>query len=268
MRRVPAKMPETNRTRGDSTTYDPAVGPPDAHPLILTPEEYGVLHALALEMEAEGKVTRTFRRLEPQRQAELVDEVLKEALRTGSRGVAVRTIAARVGISTATLYTYFEDRDTMLEFATRLALRISFMAASEEFDPGVSATVGENLRHHLSTDLDYVATHWSISKYCWESGYRGEVDASRSVLEPVANVMRSRIRRLLAQAEERGELRDDLDTDAVCGVVNAIMLVVADARFVDYLNDYLQLYPTDGTGPEETIAIAIDIITRGICNGS
>lgn len=240
----------------------------DAHPLVLTPTEFGVLHTLALEMEAQGRVTRTFRRLEPQRQAELVDVVLKEADRRGPRGVTVRTVAQRLGISPASLYAYFEDRDAMLEFATRVAVRISLLVVAEESDPSASADLAQALREHLWTDLDYVATHWSIAKYCWESGYRGDTEAAGSVLAPVARVMQSRIRHLLVQAGERGELREGLDVDEVCRVVNAMMLVVADARFVDHLNQYLLLYPDDGTGPEDTIAVVIDIITRGLCHRS
>jgi AcrR family transcriptional regulator len=240
--------------------------PPSADPpLRLTPEESGILHTLALEMEAEGKSTRTFRRLEPARQAGIVDEVLKEAIRSGDGGVAMRSVAGRLGISVATLYTYFADRDAMLEFATRLAVRISLMSPMEESAAGTSADLAEDLRAHLSTDLGYVAEHWSIAKYCWQAGYRGGNEASRSVMEPVAQVMRSRVRRLLAEAEERGEMRTDLDGDVAARVVNAMLLVVADARFVDHLNDYLQLYPDDGADPDETVAVAVEIITRGVC---
>jgi len=265
MRREPTEVLGHGGARRESSESGSAAAMPTGPPLVLTPEEYGVLHTLALEMEAEGKITRTFRRLEPSRQATIVDEVLKEAIRTGDRGVAVRRIADRLGISAATLYTYFADREAMLEFATRLAVRISLMAPAEEFDPSTSADLAANLRAHLATDLDYVTDHWSIAKYCWQAGYRGETEASRSVLEPVAQVMRSRIGRLLATAADRGELRTDLDVDAIARVVNAIMLVVADARFVDHLNEYLQLYPADGTGPDVTIAVAVDIITRGVC---
>jgi AcrR family transcriptional regulator len=268
LRRVPAEALDVDRARQGVVRTDGPAEPPASHPLLLTAEEFGVLHALVLEMEAEGKVTRTFRRLEPERQAAIVDEVLKEAIRFGRHGVTVRTVAAKLGLSAATLYTYFEDRDAMLEFATRLAVRISLMGAAEEFDPTASADLAQALRDHLWTDLDYVATHWSIAKYCWQSGYRGETDAGGSVLEPVARVMRSRIRHLLAKASERGELREGLDVDEVCRVVNAMMLVVADARFVDHLNQYLLLYPDDGTGPEDTIAVVIDIITQGLCNRS
>jgi|GEM_PF-510126 len=242
----------------------------DAPPLRFTPEESGALHALVLEMEAEGKVTRTFRRLEPQQQADLVDVVLREAARSGPRGVTVRAVARELGISAATLYTYFDDREAMLEFASRVAERISLMAAedTEDFDPAGTTTLEEGLHEHMAIDLDYETTHRSIVTYFSQAGYRGEVQTGKGVPQSIAAGMQARIRRRLELAEERGELRDDIDKEMASRLVNATLLVLADARILGNLNDYLQVYPADGPGTDETVAAAIDIITRGLCRGA
>ena len=73
MRKGTADMPKRTQPARHSGSSSITRESLDAHPLVLTPAEFGVLHALALEMEAEGRVNWTFRRLEPQRQAELVD---------------------------------------------------------------------------------------------------------------------------------------------------------------------------------------------------
>ncbi len=253
-------------TRIDERMYRPLCGGCDDYQpaLVLTSREYGELFSVILEAEQEGAVTRTFRRLDPAQHVAIVDAVLQEMIEVGRPGATMRGIAHRLGMAAASLYGYFPDREVMIDFATSVAMRISLLAATDESDVGDSATLEQGLRDHLVTDLDYVATHRSIIKYYAQAGYRGELPTSQGVPEPITSGMRSRVQRLLDQAEERGELREDLDPDAVSRVVNTLMLVLADARFVDHLNDYLQIYSDDDSSAEETIDVAIDIIARGI----
>ena len=237
----------------------------DAHPLRLSPAELGAVHALVIEMEQQGKVTRTFRRLEPEQQTEIVDVVLREASRRGPQGITMRSLAKRLGVSAATLYTYFEDREAMVAFAMAVATRLSILAAGDKSDPGPWVSLEQGLQEHLATDLDYLATHWSIVMYVAQAGYHGEPMMSRGVAAPMAIGMQSRVRRLLEEASAQGELREDLDPDVVSRVVNALLLVLGDARIVRHLNDYLQLYTEDEADLDLTIHTAIEIITRGVC---
>jgi AcrR family transcriptional regulator len=232
-------------------------------------DELGVLHSLVLEMEREGKVSRTFRRLEPEHQTEIVDAVLTQVTRSGPRGVTMRGVAEALGIAPATLYTYFEDRETMLEFATRVAARISLWVAADirDAEAAGSKTLEQSLWEHLAIDLDYETTHRSIVTYYSQAGYRGEVDLGKGVPESIAAGMQARVYRRLQIAEERGELREGLDKETASRLINAMLLVMADARLLANLNDYLQIYPEDGPGLDETLAAAIDIIVHGICRG-
>ena len=253
-------------TRMDERTYTPLCGgcDDDRPALALTSREYGELFSVILEAEHEGAVTRTFRRLDPRQHVAIVDAVLQEMIEVGRPGATMRGIAHRLGMAAASLYGYFPDREAMIDFATSAATRISLLAATDQSDLGDSASLEQGLRDHLATDLGYVDTHRSIIKYYAQAGYRGELPTSQDVFGPIASGMRSRVQRVLARAEERGELREDLDPDAVSRVVSTLMLVLADARFVDHLNDYLQLYPDDESSAKETIDAAIDIIARGI----
>lgn len=236
----------------------------DLADLRLSPKEYGELFSAILEAEQDGAVTRTFRRLDPAQHVAIIDAVLKELVEAGRAAATMRGIAGRLGMAAASLYGYFPDREAMIGFATNAAMRISLLAATDESDLADSATLEEGLRDHLATDLEYVATHGSIIKYYAQAGYRGELSTSWGVLESMTGGMRSRVQRLLDQAAERGELREDLDPDAVSRVVSTLMLVLADSRFVDHLNDYLQIYSGDDSSAKETIDVAIAIIARGI----
>ena len=81
------------------------------------------IHAHILELEQEGLVTRTFRRLDPQRQQAVLGAILDEAIEKGPTSVNVRMIAERAEVSVGSLYTYFRNREGLLSFAVELCVR-------------------------------------------------------------------------------------------------------------------------------------------------
>src|SRR3989304_4680797 len=63
------------------------------------------------QLEQEGKVTRTFRRLDPDRQEAVFNAILEEAAEKGPASLNVKEIARRAGGSVGSLYQYFPNRD-------------------------------------------------------------------------------------------------------------------------------------------------------------
>ncbi len=78
-----------------------------------------------LQLEQEGKVTRTFRRLDPERQQAVINAILEEAAEKGPASLNIKEIAQRANISVGSLYQYFPNRDGLLDFAVELCLRFT-----------------------------------------------------------------------------------------------------------------------------------------------
>jgi AcrR family transcriptional regulator len=235
-------------------------------PLELAPEEYAQLVPLILEAEKEGVVTRTFRRLDPEQQVAIIDAVLTELVEMGNSGATMRRIADRLGLSVASLYGYFPDRDAMLEFAARAASRVIVFTAWDDWKAPASTSLPEDLVRYLSDDVDFSQRHWSMVALLAQSAYRGEGRVIAGAAESVAAGMRSHLQALLDHARDRGELREALDAEATGVVVYALLTVLADARFYGHLNEYLHLFTDDdGLSPERVQAAALSMITRGIC---
>src|SRR5512137_1361834 len=76
-----------------------------------------------LQLEKEGKVTRTFRRLDPARQQAVINAILEEATQKGPASLNIKEIARRADVSVGSLYQYFPNRDGLLDFAIELAAR-------------------------------------------------------------------------------------------------------------------------------------------------
>ena len=234
-------------------------------PLELAPQEYAQLVPLILEAEKEGVVTRTFRRLDPEQQVAIIDAVLTELVEVGNSGATMRRIADRLGLSVASLYGYFPDRDAMLEFVARAASRVIVFTAWDDWQDPASTSLAEDLTCYLTDDVDFSQHHWSMIALLAQSAYSGEGRAMADAVDSVAQGMRSHLHGLLDHARDRGELREGLDTEASAAVVYALLTVLADARFYGRLNEYLHLFTDDGPSPERVQTAALSMITSGIC---
>ena len=76
-----------------------------------------------MQFEQEGLVTRTFRRLDPERQQAVVHAILEEAGEKGPTAINIKEVARRADVSVGSLYQYFGNRDGLLDFAVALCVR-------------------------------------------------------------------------------------------------------------------------------------------------
>ena len=86
--------------------------------------------------------------------------------------------------------------------------------------------------------------------------------ADRGV-RPIASTAREMVHDILSQAVTRGEIREDVDLEAMTGIVHALMLTVGDSILLPYLNAYFQI-ETPEVSREATLEALIDLILHGI----
>lgn len=220
-------------------------------------------HAYILQLEREGKVTRTFRRLDPERQQAIVDAILAEATERGPASLNIKGIARRAGVSVGSLYQYFPNRDGLLDFAIELCVRYM----TDLFDMSRPYLLAMPLREALSTYLT-VGIEWSQTEiglvgFFGRAAYQGDPALAERLVRPIATLMRDMIRDILAQAAARGEIRPDVDIEAAARVVNALLIAVGDSQLLPYLNDYFQVSDEE-VGSERVLEALIALILQGI----
>jgi len=100
--------------------------------------EWAQFPAYIIQAEQQGQITRTFRRLDPTRQQAVIQAILDEAAQHGPRGLNMKKVAHRAGVSVGSLYQYFGERERMLDFA--IALCVSFVTdAFDLYRPYIAA---------------------------------------------------------------------------------------------------------------------------------
>ncbi len=226
--------------------------------------EWTQIHAIILELERDGVVTRTFRRLDPERQQVIVQAILDEALEKGPASINIKKVAERAGVALGSLYQYFGSRAGLLEFSTRLCVRL-LTSAFDQFRPMLAALpLREALTYYLTGGLEWSQTMLGLIQFFGRAAYQGDPLMAEKVVRPVADAMRLTLFEILQAAQERGEIRADLDLEAAARAVNAWMIALGDSQLLPYLNNYFQV--TTETVPfERALSSAIDLLVRGLC---
>jgi TetR/AcrR family transcriptional regulator len=229
----------------------------------MTLSDWTQIHAHILQLERKGLVTRTFRRLDPDRQQVVLRAILDEAVEKGPAALNIKQVAERAGVSVGSLYQYFGSREGLLAFAVELCARW-VTDIFDEYRPMLAAMpLREALAAYLLGGIEWSQTQVGLVQFFARAAYHGDPALAESVVRPVADVMRQTTYDILAQAAARGEVRADVDLEATARVVNALLIAVGDSQLLPYLNTYFQV--SDEAVPQERILEALlALIVRGI----
>jgi AcrR family transcriptional regulator len=225
--------------------------------------DWNQIHAYILKFEQEGVVTRTFRRLDPDRQQLIVEAILDEAIEKGPTSINIKQVADRAGVAVGSLYQYFNNREGLLTFATRLSTNLMTDAFQLIQPYLIDLPLRDALRAYLMGGMEWGDTTTGLVQFVARAAYTGDPSLSQTVVKPVADAMLEIMKSLLMAAQQRGELRDGLDVDAAARAVNALIIAVGDSQLLPYLNNYLLV--TDESMPlERAINAAVDLVISGI----
>ena len=193
------------------------------------------------QLEQEGMLTRTFRRLDSTRQRAIINAILEEATEKGPASLNIKEIARRAHVSIGSLYQYFPNRDGLLDFAIALCLRYM----TNMFDmarPHLTAMpLGLALQAYLTVGMEWGQTETGLVRFLGRAAYQGDPYLAERVVRPVAEIMRKLIFEILEEAVRRGEIHPDVDLEVASRLVNGLMIMVGDSQMLPFLNTYFQI---------------------------
>lgn len=221
--------------------------------------------AYVLKFEEEGVVTRTFRRLDPQRQNAIIEAILEEAAQAGPSSINIKKVAQRAGVSVGSLYTYFPHREGMLAFAVQLSVQILIECFRQYRPYLVSLPLRQVLKEYLVGGIEWSYTQASFIRLFARAAYQGDAELAETLVEPIANTMLGVVREILQQAMQRGEIRKDIDLEASSRLVHAFTIAAGDSLLLPYLNHYFQVVSAD-IPSERMLEAFIDLICQGVAN--
>lgn len=221
------------------------------------------IHTHIMELERSGWVTRTFRRLDPERQQLVLNAILEEAIERGPTAINIKHIATRAGISVGSLYNYFENRDTLLGFTVELCTRYMLDMFNAYKPMLISMPLREALMGYLYGGLEWGRTQMGLVQFFLRAAYQGDPILQKKVVEPISEIMLEIVREMLKQAIARGEVVEQIDLEATARVIHALTIAIDDSQLLPYLNNYLCVTDEE-VELKRTLGAFLDLVMTGI----
>lgn len=214
-----------------------------------------------LNLEAEGLVSRTFRRLDPDRQTAVLQAIVDEAALRGLSELNIKNVAQRAGVAVGSLYQYFGNRERLVETTVRLCRRYVEDILRESIPYLLDMTLEEAIFTYIYFGYDWMKQESSLMTLFASAAYKGDEKLNNVLIEPIATSMRDVIRQLLTAADKRGELRAGVDIERMASFVHANSIIVGDSAILPYLNKYFLVHDGD---LESTLRDWVSMMLSGI----
>ncbi len=216
-----------------------------------------------MQFEQEGLATRTFRRLDQDRQQTILMAILDEALEKGPTAINIKQVAARAGVAVGSLYSYFGNKDGLLDFTIELCARYMKDIITADMPNLAKLPLREALASFVTGGIEWSKTQAGLMSFFVRAAYYGDPKMSEQMVRPIAGAMRETMHSILTSAAKRGEIREDFDFEAVARVVYALMCMVCDSQAMPRLNTYFQVIDDD-VPPDRLLDALIDFVLHGI----
>jgi AcrR family transcriptional regulator len=153
------------------------------------------------------------------RREELVLAAYKLIAERGFEGLRTREVAAEVGVNIATLHYYFPTKESLI----RGVLEHAMQRFRTTLEPHGSPA--DQLRNHLRAVRKLMTDEPQLGTVMGELALRSTRDAGvRSIVNEMFDQWQSAMRGLLRRAAREGNLRSELNSDAVAALILATLM--------------------------------------------
>jgi TetR/AcrR family transcriptional repressor of nem operon len=155
------------------------------------------------------------------RQQELVIAAYRQIAERGFEGLRTREVALEVGVNIATLHYYFPTKESLI----RGVLEYAMSRFRTTLEPHGSP--GDQLRNHLRAVRKLLVAEPELGMVMGELAMRSTRDRSvRSIVNEMFDFWHKVMRGLLRRAVREGQLRPEVDSDAVASLVMATLMAM------------------------------------------
>ncbi len=206
----------------------------------------------------------TFKNLPESKQNRIIRVALDEFSEKGYQRASINQMVKRLGIAKGSIFQYFGDKKGLFRFA--------FMIATEKVKDYLRTVRDETKDEDLFTRLEatlragiiFLRKNPVIYRLYIKMTFEYEAPFQREILKSLREYSIRYLRSLLDDAKEKGELGKDIDLNAACFVLDAIMDRFLQTHVVPHLDAGLGIYDCSGEKAGQWIKNLTEIMKKGI----
>lgn len=207
---------------------------------------------------------KTFNNLSPTKQDRITRAAVAEFGDKGYAGASINAIVERLGIAKGSIFQYFGDKQGLFLFAFGTAVRMVKAYLRGVRDGSRDAPLFDRLEATLLAGIQFLGEHPAVYRLYLKILFDEEIPFRNEILLSLRQYSLEYLRSLLAAAKERGELRESLDLDTACFVLDAVMDRFLQAQLIPHLDAGLGLHDCDPETARRWVRRLVEIMRAGI----
>ncbi len=210
--------------------------------------------------------TDAFKRIAEEKQERVFRAAANEFASNGYQKASMNSVVKEAGISKGSLFQYFPTKLDLFEKVVAVATHRAkgFLRETRNSTSGLS--IDKRLGDLLKAGFDFIDKHPQLSRIYFGMLHSGSSPFGSTRLQVLHRQGIEFLTKILEEATENGELRDDLDLPRIAFLLNGVMQQLLHSYYTENLDSGLGLYRGEGDEIERWMQTAIDFIINGIIN--
>lgn len=214
--------------------------------------------------ESMEKPLTTFQNLSKAKQDRIIEAAITEFSEKGYTSASINSLVESLGIAKGSIFQYFGDKKGLFLFIFNKSTELVKERLRVIRDQTTNDTLFSRLEKTLNEGVSFIQNHQLIYKLYMKVLYDSKIPFRDEILLSLRTYSFQYLRSLLDIAKENGELREDLDLDKACFILDAVMDRFLQTQTIRHLDAELGVYKADKTVITKWIHDIVEMINIGI----
>jgi len=220
-------------------------------------------HHYRINEQMEKPLT-TFQNLSKIKQDRITEAAITEFSEKGYTGASINSLVESLGIAKGSIFQYFGDKKGLFLFIFNKSTELVKERLRVIRDQTTNDTLLSRLEKSLNAGISFIQDHPLIHKLYLKVLYDSKIPFRDEILLSLRSYSFEYLRSLLDTAKENGELRENLDLDKACFILDAVMDRFLQTQTIRHLDAELGVYKADPAVISSWIHDIVEMINIGI----
>ncbi len=207
---------------------------------------------------------KTFQNLSKAKQERITRAAIAEFSEKGYAGASINALVDQLGIAKGSIFQYFGDKKGLFFFIFDKSTQLVKNKLRTIRDQTQDDDLFSRLEKSLLVGVSFLKEHPKIYQLYLHVLFGSNIPFRSEILISLRKYSYEYIRSLLTTAWKKGELRDDLNIEKACFIIDAIMDRFLQTHTIQYLDAGLGIHQADDQIVKVWIKELMEILRSGI----
>lgn len=190
-------------------------------------------------------VLSTFNQIDKRKQKRIISAALTEFANNGYHGTSINNIAKKVGISKASIFTYFSDKESLFLYVFQHCLEMVKDYLTQVMEETKDDDFFTQIEKSLLAGVKFIKQNPRVFRLYLRIHFDQGPKSRRTAIKSIRRYSVKYLTGLMENAKNRGELSKKLDVSKAAFVLDSVLERFLQAYGVEYLDAGLGIFKAD-----------------------